>query len=277
VTDFWRRQALESELLRGSTFAGGGFFGETSPGRIADSAVFECDPCSEATRSVRIAVQARTGVDVRTKLRLPRSDVTQTLDWRDNISFAASGGHSDQHYFWVQIFSEYPERLRGFSGRTWEEDVGRDNEGVDIDSGFRWSGRRWFVDTNRTDSARYPLSRPTTGSPNCETVYDAPTSQLGLEGVMNERREIARVEKTTAFHTFLFSLPLDPIEARTTYLPHRAPVASIAWSRDEALERARPEDRGQLVLQRYRVHYIHPNGSLPPSLTRVLWRTFHGR
>lgn len=280
MSDFWRRSALEAELVRGSTSEGNGtFFGEVHPGRVVDAAVFECDPCSDGTRAVRLVVEARVDVVLRVRRVLQPSLEVQDLRWRGLIALSAAGGHPDQRYFWVQIFSDDAERIRSFDGRTWDEDVARDYEAGPPGAGFDWLGRLWFVDTlqDERESARYRVAVETFGSPNCDTMYDAPTSQLALESVMGNRREIARVEKTTRFYSFLYALPLDPIEARAAYLPRQSPQAVVAWSRDQALERSTPEADGELTLERYRVHFVMPNGIAPSTMTSVLWRRFHGR
>lgn len=113
-----------------------------------------------------------------------------------------------------------------------------------------------------------------TNSPNCETIYDRPSSQLGLGAWMRENPTVVTVEKSSQFQSFLYQLPV--LREERPYLPHTTPVAVVLWSRDERLERDRPESeirwRGD-----YRLHFIHPNPVAPAGMVTSLWRIFHGR
>jgi hypothetical protein len=285
MTDFWRRKAVESELMRGAVHRRNrDFFGEVAAGRIEDSGVFECGPCgvtaSNPHRPIRLYVQACSGVAVLARRRLSPGGDLQEIRWENLIAIGARGGHEDQHYLWVQIYSDADEEIVDFSGSTRTENINRNLEAPDIDHpdvSFPWASRTWTVDNSQTNSARYPLAQPTLGSPNCETIYDGPTSELGLRSYFQEHRTVRRIRKTTQFQSFVYQVPILRTERASVFLPRLQPTASVAWSFDEVLGREQPDGDVRVLEQRYRVHYIHPNGVAPAGMTRAMWRVFHGR
>jgi hypothetical protein len=284
MTDFWRRQAIQSERMRGMVHRrGDDFFGEVSAGRIVDSAVFECGPCSGRStneiRPIRLRVQARDDVVIRTRRRREPSGQIQDLRWPGYIALGASGGHEDQAYLWVQIVSADAEEIVELDGSTRVEDILQHAEPSfgGPDNSFAWAGRRWSIDNNQLESARYPLARPTLGSPNCETIYDAPSSSIAIRGYLRDHLATARVTKLTRFHSFIYQLPILPNERRAVRLPRLSPTASVAWSFDESYGRTEAGGEVRELQRRYRVHYIHPNGIAPLGMVHVLWRVFLGR
>lgn len=257
---------------------------ETDPGRLVDSAVFLCGPADPGApvphRPVRLEITVRVGVTIHSHQVLNERGETRDLDWTNNIAIGARGGHADRRYFWVQIYSMEDEQIKEDGRATRSEDIARDEElprAGGEENAFSWAGRSWTIDNNQTASARYSLARPTFGSPNCDTLYDAPSSFLPISRWMSLNPRALRVSKTTQFHSLLYGLPLDPADRRVGDIVRQAPSASVAWSFDEAYGRSAAGQPPEVLEQRYRVHYIHPNGVAPAGMSRPLWRIFHGR
>ncbi len=285
MSDFWRRMQIESRTrLRGSSFRHGNWARwEENRGRIADSATFECSRCvgqppPDPGRPVRLRVQVRTGVVLRQEVPRGASGHIDEQRFVDEIAIGASGGYPDQQYSWVQIYSEEPEHLVRFDGTSSVENVNWEREAPSVaGSQFSWAGREWAIDAIDRQSARYSISLPTAGSPNCDTIYDRPTMLRAIQPWMEENPDVRRVSRTTQFHTFLYSMPLLRSERQGVHYSDLRPVASVAWSFDETVERPDRDAPPERRERRYRVHYIHPNGVAPPDMNWVLLHVFHGR
>lgn len=290
MSEIWRRIESDQAFLMAASVRSPGIEAyEIDSGRFAlhGDATFECDPCSNAPGAVRsitraperpfLHVQARTGVVTRIILRPTRGDV-QTIDREDQIAIGSRGGYPDRRYTWVQIVASDAEAVRCWDGSTHTINVDVDDEGLRRpESDFAWRGRTWYVDSAiDADSARYSSrgrSMLVAGSANHEIIYDRPNASLAITRWMNENPDVERVTHVDDFESYLYELPL---HGPTPYLPHVVPVAAVLWSHRDIIERrargAAPESRSE-----YSVWFIVPNPVPPPTLSRALWRGFHGR